>query len=318
MKNKKHKYKFQYIPIIKIIIIFQIIKIISNECDKDKPFNLSNICISQCSEDLLKSGECILDNPIIKTQWLNNIILINENRLKYLNYIIYPNGDMIFQSSVYECTPVRMFYGLKKNGRYYFRDEENRETPLLQLDIKEEEKIKYESFINLIILNNKEYIISVGKLDSNTEIYDFETKNIYSKNSVNIFEYSCYNMRGNFIKLNYNNNKNYYFYECIYCTQNSDYNYNCIEYNAVFMKIELSINELNELVISDKKEIIKDKKAGDIQSCFITQQNNIICFFYNITTSNPYYNILVFDQDLFQLSIENIEDNYIDIDNYYF
>ena len=315
MNKKTNKYKFEYIP-LKIIIIFQIIKIISNECNKGRPFKLSNnTCISQCSEELLKTGECIIDNQIIKTQWLNNIVMIDINRLKFFNFIIYSNGDMIFETSKYECTSMRMFYGLKKNGRYYFRDEENKETPLFQLNTKEEEKNKYESSDNVITLNNKEYIISVGRLESNTEIYDFENKTIYSIKTEQIFGYQCINFRGNLIRFNYNNRKNCYFYECIYCAQYS--RFFCTEYNAVFMKIELSINELNEIIFTGKKEIKENKTQGDIQSCFITEQNNIMCFFYNIST-NAHYNILAFNQDLTKIGIENIQHNNINSDKYYY
>ena len=45
-----------------------------------------------------------------------------------------------------------------------------------------------------------------------------------------------------------------------------------------FIKVELSINENNEIIVSNKKEIIKTNAYGDIQSCFITEQKNIICF----------------------------------------
>ena len=118
MSDKKALgYKFNYI-IIRIIILFQIIKIISNECNRDNPFKLKdNTCISQCSEKQLKSGDCILDNTIIKTQWLTNIIMLNQYLLKYFNYIIYPNGDIIFETSSFPCNSLRVFYGLKKNGR---------------------------------------------------------------------------------------------------------------------------------------------------------------------------------------------------------
>ena len=206
------------ILLLEFIIFLQIIKIISNECNRDNPFKLKdNTCTSQCSEIKLKSGDCILDNKIIKAQWLTNIIMLDQYLLKYFNYIIYPNGDIIFETSSFPCNSLRVFYGLKKNGRYYFRNEEDKETPLFILNTKNGVENKYESSNNLLMTNNnKEFIISVGRLESNTEIYDFENKEIYSKETSTIFGYQPYNKRGNLIKFNYNNNQNYFFYQCIY------------------------------------------------------------------------------------------------------
>jgi len=306
--------KFQLIMFKIILILFKIIKIMPNECNKDIPFRLlNNTCTSQCSEDQIEIGECYLDNQIIKTQWLNNIIMLKdiENGLKYLNFMIYSNGDMIFETSPYPCSSIRVFYGLKKNGRYYFRNEVNKETPLLILNAEDGKETKYESQNNFVILNNnKEYIISIGRLESYTEIYDFENKIIFSKETSSILGYKPFNFRGSLIKLNYNNKKHYFFYECIY--QVSTYHF-----ASVFMKIEFSINEFNDIIVSDKKEVLKNYTAGNLQSCFMTEQKIIICFFCNIE-SYERYNILVFNQNMEQIYEENIEDNNINTDYYYY
>ena len=306
--------KFQLIMLKIILILFKIIKIMPNECNKDIPFRLlNNTCTSQCSEDQIKIGECYLDNQIIKAQWLNNIIMLKdiENGLKYLNFMIYSNGDMIFETSPYPCSSIRVFYGLKKNGRYYFRNEVNKETPLLILNAEEGKETKYESQNNFVILNNnKEYIISIGRLESYTEIYDFENKIIFSKETSSILGYKPSNFRGSLIKLNYSNKKHYFFYECIYKV--STYHY-----ASVFMKIEFSINEFNDIIVSDKKEVLKNYTAGNLQSCFMTEQKIIICFFCHIE-SYERYNILVFNQNMEQIYEENIEDNNINTDYYYY
>ena len=58
MSDKKSQgYKFNHIIRI-IIILLQVNKIISNECNRDNPFKLKdNTCTSQCSEKQLKSGD---------------------------------------------------------------------------------------------------------------------------------------------------------------------------------------------------------------------------------------------------------------------
>ena len=127
-------YLFQFIT-IRITIFFVIMKTIYNECSRDAPIRLTNNneCTSTFSNELYNSGGCIIDNQIIKKQWLNNIILIKESGLKYINFHFFQNGDMIFETSAYPCNRDRIFFGLKKNGRYYFKNENNEEVSMLKL-----------------------------------------------------------------------------------------------------------------------------------------------------------------------------------------
>ena len=73
-------YLFQFIT-LRITIAFVIVKTIYNECDRDTPIRLlnNNECTSTFSNELYDSGGCIIDNTIIKKQWLNNIIFIKES-----------------------------------------------------------------------------------------------------------------------------------------------------------------------------------------------------------------------------------------------
>ena len=108
-----------------IIIVLLLFKIITNECDRENPIKLSNnSCTFQyCEKDKYNSGECIIDNEIIKTQFPNDIIFVGTKTLRYLNFIKFSNGDMLFQTSAYPTSRKRIFYGLKKNGRGFFTEE---------------------------------------------------------------------------------------------------------------------------------------------------------------------------------------------------
>ena len=56
-------------------------------CEKEKPIFKENECVSvYCNEDQFKSGECLVNNPIMKTNWLNKIITFeNTNGDLYLS-----------------------------------------------------------------------------------------------------------------------------------------------------------------------------------------------------------------------------------------
>ena len=62
--------------------------------------------------------QCIEYNKSI----INNIILF-EKDFRYLSFATYSNGDMIFSSTAYPKTNKRIFYGTKKNGRPFFKNE---------------------------------------------------------------------------------------------------------------------------------------------------------------------------------------------------
>ena len=109
--------------IIKIVFFFHLFKIIMNECERDTPIRLSNdTCVLQyCSKEEYDSGECTLNNTLIKTQFPNKIIIIGEEKFRYINFLTLSNGDMIIETSPYPANNKRIFYGLKSNGRYFFK-----------------------------------------------------------------------------------------------------------------------------------------------------------------------------------------------------
>ena len=83
----------------------------------------------------------------------------------------------------------RIFFGLKKNGRFFFNDSNNRETPYFSLKVSQSDgRIEGESlFIKLTSINSKfhgkELLCSISKNDESekvyyVEIYDLENKNM--------------------------------------------------------------------------------------------------------------------------------------------
>ena len=61
-----------------------------------------------CTKVQFASGECSVNNTIIKTQWLNDIILLDYDKFRYGSFTINSKGDMIYECSV-ENTKLRLF-----------------------------------------------------------------------------------------------------------------------------------------------------------------------------------------------------------------
>ena len=117
--NQKEVFLIAYFS-IKFLLLFQIIIPIIHGCDADKPFLKDDSCIGYCSERELKEKTCKIDNDIIKTQFLNNIIWIGDTNFRYVNIVSYSNKDMIIETTSKPGNSKRMFFGIKNNGRGLF------------------------------------------------------------------------------------------------------------------------------------------------------------------------------------------------------
>ena len=134
-------HNFNRFSLIYFIFLLKI-NIILNECSRDYPlryyYSKTNTeCVSRCFTTDYERKKCFLENSIIKVQYPNNIIFIGGQLMKYFNSFTFSNGDFIFEtfSSSYE----KVFYGLKKNGRNYFNNSENK--PFYYLNTKSNKEI---------------------------------------------------------------------------------------------------------------------------------------------------------------------------------
>ena len=87
--------------IIEIIYIFyNFLNLVICICDKDNTKKKNNNCQSiYCTENEFQNNICLIDNDIIKTQWLNNFIDFKEYRYRYTNMLTNEDGDLILFSS---------------------------------------------------------------------------------------------------------------------------------------------------------------------------------------------------------------------------
>ena len=105
-KGKINGLEFLFHTII-LFFILHIIKAGETECPRDRPILKSGNCVLDNCTD---SSECIVANPIIKTQWLNNIRKIGDSTYRYINFGSFSNGDMIIETTCYPKLAKRMFY----------------------------------------------------------------------------------------------------------------------------------------------------------------------------------------------------------------
>ena len=125
---KFHQFKFiGFNLVLQILMTFTPNNFSECSCERENPIYKNGQCQSiYCTESEFKNNICSIENDIIKTQWLNNFIVFDEYNYKYTNKVINDDGDFILITSPM-YSGYRLFYVLKKNGDFYFKNNDNKE-----------------------------------------------------------------------------------------------------------------------------------------------------------------------------------------------
>ena len=115
-------------PLLKNILIINILAIVLSECDRATPILKNGECVSTyCTEEQFKTGECVINEPITKKQWLTNIIkfektngdislIIEENKKKSL---IFSSGSSDNKEKIYFAIGSSNEYIFQKGEKKY-------------------------------------------------------------------------------------------------------------------------------------------------------------------------------------------------------
>ncbi len=284
MSNKKNIIIFPKIYFFKIIHLIYILLLsttpIKNECPKEAPISIDNNCLLKyCTEQQYKENKCIIDNKIIKTQWLNNIIQIGDLNFRYINFATFSNGDMVVETTSYPCGETRMFYGIKNNGRGFFNDNSKaKKINFYSIKAKEQPlnvgKCKFESEIFIAKINEginkgKEYLVSFSKGNQYTELYLFDENKINQIQTSSLFGTQISSYRSATFSYIVDN-KIYILASYTITSDNKNYIY--------FKKMSFSSNAFN----NKNPSILSFQKTnnlGNSVSCFVTEQKYIICIY---------------------------------------
>ena len=284
-KNKSIKAIYFYFVIIKFIFC-QL-----NECERETPIKIGNQCLSKnCTKYQFEIGECTISNSIIKTQWLNDIILVGEKDFRYINLLTSSKGELLLSTS--SCPPniSRIYYGINSDGIPLFKDDNESNIYIIKKNVLRTDNYKrYESVSGLIKINgdthrNKEYLIDLGKSITYTEIFDFiEYKNnlieIDNTQTINAETDTYIGSLVNYIE----NNINFYIFAGIQKISNNNFKILLIKF-----KFSYDTNGLiscNNIINANFESL--DKK---IVNCYIKNNNRLICLFIS---KNYKYKIII-------------------------
>jgi len=261
------------------------------------------------------------EESIDKTQMINNIIYIGNITYRYMSFASYSNGDMVVESTCYPESRGRMFYGLKNNGRPFFKDKSNnKETPYYSINIKTDNFRKFEGVGIIIKLSNrenngKEYFFSISKLECNAELFDFENDMVYTKNIDSFTTLSDLNsLRNTIIPLSDSNSEYIYIFgfSAIVNRENDGWHRFCLQKHKFENLYDFSYTN------TYKWEIIQSEHAGSgFQiSCFMTVKKLIICFYRTIFNDGVSFNIVKYGNDFQNVKVFAFKSDMDDDNNF--
>ena len=254
------------------------------ECSKDTPIKYQNKCsLKYCTESEFINGNCVVNNNIIRTQWLNNIILIGDISYKYSypyfdldnNLIIatYPYDDNE-ESEIYRS---RIFYGIQTNGRplFYNKKKGFQSKKIYNLSYILPKKISKAISIKAFTIENENnfynYTFLIGTSDEYTELFKFDNT-YFKRGGINSFFGDILSSKRFYIETSNNKNETLLAY----------IGYKSGEYILAFKGFDFYYNSSVKI---NKYSYDKFKQVSNtgMCSCLRTQKNILGCFFVNST-----------------------------------
>ena len=285
----KHKCLF-----FKLLFTFFMINTVISDYE-----SVNNLCVfNYCNEYDINELKCSINKTIFNSYFVNNIIWIGDKYFRYVNLATYSNGDLVVESSSSQGSSKRMFYGIKANGRSFFKIKGKSKYLILEVDPQTGNpgngRLDSENFIAKINggdNDGNEYLVSVSKENGYVELYDFENNKIYQRSTNTFLEFPMDGIRGtssNFIL----NNIYYSLFGYSYSANNQYF-----VFRFKFTSLDISNNIPNYLYYYNNNVI------GKRISCYIYGSTYFVCFYIykNMFDLKTYGFIKILDEDFNQI-----------------
>ena len=285
VKIKQYKFLNFHLVLQICIMTFNLKNFSECSCERNNPIYKNGQCQSTfCTEAEFKNNICSIENDIIKTQWLNNFIVFDEYNYRFTNKVINDEGDFILITSPWHNNGVRLFYVLKKNGAFYFKNDGKKEYSTKTIVARDGDSPLSRYFSQVFLIKtknnsfnpNKQFLVSISSYYGNFELYDLEDENLLvSKLPVlNFTKHIIATFRDSLIELP----NSEYLYTFIGQKYENEFYLYSQKYS--FLDKDINIENINEKCTINTIEKTNIWFARIISS-FILDTNNIILFYYD-------------------------------------
>ena len=208
----------------------------------------------------------ITNKTLIEKQWLNNIICIadGDDGYRYVNFANFSNGSMVVETTSLPGNPKRLFYGIDNNGLPLFKN--NQYHASIEIN-SQTTNYRFEAEIFMAKINNKQYLVSIGKGDKYAEVYDLENLELISqKTTTELFENRAM--------------KSVFQFSINYFNDNSDFilfGYSDANFYCYLNILKFTSTQLDNSPIYKYQQI--EQVFGEVVTCCLTKEKNIMCVF---------------------------------------
>ena len=270
----------------------------------------------------LVNNSCTNGVKITDTSCFNNLIII-QNYYRAGQFATDKNGNMFIEYSNDEDgkSEYRLFYGLKKDGRNYFANDNAHK--IIQIETSESNKGRYESRILFVSLEddidkNKQYLFSTSAYNTLTELHDIEEGTYVVKGANSFWKIiGLFSFQYSLIELK-KDNKIIYF--CAFTQHETDQikvNGKWEDYSKTFSIKKFGFNSFNLENYDEINSLNNTNNFNDrIISSFLMEQAEILVVFYmkRMDDSNliAKYAIIFYNFDLVEINEIIISENNIE------
>jgi len=280
------------------------------DCPRDKPIFKNGTCVSEyCPYGDYEDKICVVANPFVKTQWLNNIHVFSLEPISDVCTATNWKGDLFLMGQGYfeENERTKYLYAFYKDGNGYFYDDEYESYYSFET-IKMPENRVPETFYSVHI-DDKEYLLS-SQVENQMFLIDIYNKN-YTAFTLDTFTHYS----GNLIRLKgfyddveiEDEDERVYFTDYTYCLDRGTY-------NDCFLGLRIFRFTLTELNIEKEVNIEIQINPLSRETCFQNADWYIQCVYTSYLKDQNKYNRVVslFDYQTLELVHSEILEEDID------
>ena len=260
-----------------LLLVFIFLNKINCECGKDSPILKGNECKNTyCKENEFWDGTCLIDNPIVKLQWINYIIQIGKETPSFFLPIKLSQENIIFISFEEDIIHTyRLNDELNNNDNKY-----------------KNYTISHLNFLSGLSLNfNETNYPLICDVNICSIIY-FDLDMYISREYSEVCQFTI-------------NSGNWPYFQMLNMNEENKILFTTVSSDSIY----LSLNEITEkqlsiirhINISHYEENIKSQQL----SCYITENKYIICLYF----IRNKHKISVYDSSLNNLATKNISNN---------
>ena len=269
------------------------------------------------------STGCVRDAAITDTTCFNDVLKFDSKKYRAGHFVTYKNGDMIAEFSDDGGDSdgfARIFYGLKKDGRYYFPN--NSPTyEITNIGNIGSARGRYESLNQLVVTQNdlnreNEFLFSTSSYESLTELHIMENRTYTYARSKNFMGKNIFSFQYSLVEAKYSGS---IFYFIGFTYSNDDKNGNLLDIKK-FGLTSFSLSDYNNI----HTKTIDYHLDNRIVILFVLQDLNGLVLMYIKNDKKLYFKYMDFDLNsrgetwIADLTLETEGENARDRDGIFF